>query len=98
MNFNNLPVARTLWATLVGLVLALLLLGWALLHQLGQIQIGVEQQVQASEARTALALRWQGLDALDLERALASELVSDGAAHALRSAGDDRPATAHPEQ
>lgn len=82
MNFNNLPVARMLWAALVGLVLALLLLGWALLHQLGQIQIGVEQQVQASEARTALALRWQGLDALDLERALASALVSDGAAHA----------------
>ncbi len=82
MNLNNLPLARTLWAALVGLVLALLLSGWALLYQLGQIQAGVEQQVQASEARTALALRWQGLDALDLERALASALVSDDAAHA----------------
>ena len=30
MNFNNVPVARKLWGTLVGLVLALLLLAFAL--------------------------------------------------------------------
>ena len=82
MNFNNLPVARSLWGTLIGLVLALLLLALALLYQLGRVQAGVEQQVRASEARTALALRWQGMDTVDLERALASALVSDDAAHA----------------
>ena len=82
MNLNNLPVTRALWGTLVGLVLALLLLGWALLYQLDRVRAEVEQQVGASEARTALALRWKGMDAVDLERALASALVHDDAAHA----------------
>ena len=77
MNFNNVPVARKLWGTLVGLVLALLLLAFALFWQLRQVDAEVEQSVRFSEERIALALRWQGMEALNIERAVLSVLATD---------------------
>ena len=77
MQLNNIPMARKLWSVLLGLVLAMLGLGLGLLVYDGRINAAVEKDLQLSEERISMALRWKGLSALNLERALVATVSPD---------------------
>ena len=77
MNFNNMPVARKLWAIILGLMLALLGLTFGLLTYIQTVEARVAQEVQFSEDRITLALRWNSLSQLSIERAVVSAVSSD---------------------
>ncbi|MDD2712538.1 MAG: methyl-accepting chemotaxis protein [Simplicispira sp.] len=77
MNFNNMPVARKLWAIILGLMLALLGLTFGLLTYTQNVGNRVAQVVQFNEDRITLALRWNSLSRLTIERAVVSAVSSD---------------------
>ena len=77
MQLNNIPVAHKLWGVLLGLVLAMLGLGLGLLVYEGQINGAVEKDIQQSEERISLALRWKGLSALGVERTMVAAISPD---------------------
>ncbi|WP_305807171.1 hypothetical protein, partial [Stenotrophomonas sp. YIM B06876] len=77
MNFNHMPVARKLWAIILGLMLAMLALAFGLLYNMAQVNAEVERNVQYNEDRIILALRWKGLSQLSVERAIVSAISSD---------------------
>ncbi len=79
MNLNNLRMARKLWAVLLGLMLALMGLGIGLVVNLSKINTEMANNVQFAEDRISLALRWKGMSALSVERAVVAAVSSDEA-------------------
>ncbi|NMM84972.1 methyl-accepting chemotaxis protein [Rhodococcus sp. SRB_17] len=77
MNLNNVRMGRKLWSILLGLTLAMLALGLGLVVYLGQIKDTVAENVQFNEERITLALRWQGMTSLNVERAIIAAVSSD---------------------
>ncbi|RYF27832.1 MAG: HAMP domain-containing protein [Comamonadaceae bacterium] len=79
MHFNNLPVGRKLWTILIGLMVAMLLLTWALVLYVSRVDAQTARDVQANEDRISLALRWKGMTELSVERVVVSALATDQA-------------------
>ncbi|MBS0302562.1 MAG: HAMP domain-containing protein, partial [Proteobacteria bacterium] len=79
MNLHHLPVARKLWALVLGLTLALLLLMAGLVAHLTTLDDEAANAVQFSEDRITHALRWRGMVALDAHRAIIQMGTSDAA-------------------
>jgi len=79
MNLNDMPVARKLWALILGLMLSMLALLGGLLTYLVHLDDEAARIVQANEDRISLALRWKGLSALAVEQAVMALRVPDEA-------------------
>ncbi len=79
MFFNHLSVGRKLWALVLGLTLALLVLMGGLLSHLLSLGDQAANDVQFSERRINLAVRWRGMVALDAHRAVIQMGTSDTA-------------------
>jgi methyl-accepting chemotaxis protein len=79
MNLNDMPVARKLWALILGLMLSMLALLGGLLAYLVHLDDEAARIVQANEDRISLALRWKGLSALAVEQAVMALRVPDEA-------------------
>ncbi|MBP6599924.1 MAG: HAMP domain-containing protein [Giesbergeria sp.] len=77
MHLNNVRMGRKLWSILLGLVLAMLALGLGLLVYITKVDFEVAQNVQFSEDRISLALRWKGMTQLSTERAMVAATSSD---------------------
>ncbi len=77
MHFNNLSVARKLWAIILGLILSLLALGTGLYVMTVQLNAQTAQAVQAKEDRISLALRWKGMTELAVERVVIGSITTD---------------------
>ena len=77
MNFNNMPVARKLWAVILGLMLAMLALAWGQLVYTTRVNEDVARVVQFNEDRISLALRWQSASTLNVERRMVAAISSD---------------------
>ncbi len=91
MTFLNLSVGRKLWMLILGLLASMLVLLGGLLAYLMHLDDEAARIVQANEDRLSLALRWKGLSALAVERALLGVSVQDEAlsARLRRQAGED---------
>ncbi len=79
MNLNHLPVARKLWALVLGLMLSMLVLLAGLLGYLMHIDDEAGRVVQFNEDRITLALRWKGLSALAVDRVVNAVASNDEA-------------------
>jgi len=79
MNLNHLPVGRKLWALVLGLLLALVLLAAALLQHMMKLDDEAATSVQWADKRIALAERWRGLVALDAQAIVVQMGTSDAA-------------------
>ncbi len=77
MKIDNIPMARKMWVVLLGLMLAMFGLGLGLLVYMAQINAAVEKDIQRSEERISMALRWKGMSALNMERAVVSAISPD---------------------
>jgi len=77
MNIQNLPVARKLWALVLSLMLAMLLLLGGLLSHLLNVDDEAARVVHFNQERMTLALRWKGLTALSVDRAVSALTVPD---------------------
>ena len=75
--FQNLSVARKMWALFLGLLLCCVLVAGGLFSYLQSVEQRVGAAVQATDQRINLALRWQGLTLQSVEAALASVLSSE---------------------
>ena len=79
MNLNHLPVARKLWALVLGLTISMLLLLGGLLGYMTHLDDEAARVVQANQNRISLALRWRGMSALAVDQAMNSFLAGDPA-------------------
>jgi methyl-accepting chemotaxis protein len=79
MFFKHLSVGRKLWALVLGLTLALLVLMGGLLSHLLDLGDRAARTAQLSEERINLAVRWRGMVALDAHRAVIQMGTSDTA-------------------
>ncbi|BCN40268.1 methyl-accepting chemotaxis protein I [Alicycliphilus denitrificans] len=70
MNLNHLPVARRLWALVLGLTTSLLLLSGGLLVYMEHLDDDVLRTVQANEDSISLTLRWKGLTAVAVDQSV----------------------------
>jgi methyl-accepting chemotaxis protein len=70
MNLNHLPVARRLWALVLGLTTSLLLLSGGLLAYMAHLDDDVLRTVQANEDNISLTLRWKGLTAVAVDQSV----------------------------
>ena len=75
--FQNFSVARKMWALFLGLLLCSVVVAGGLLSYLQSVEQRVSQDVQATDQRINLALRWQALTLQSVEAALASVLSSE---------------------
>ncbi|MBV2163868.1 MAG: HAMP domain-containing protein [Comamonas sp.] len=75
--FQNLSVARKMWALFLGLLLCCTVVAAGLLAYLQSVEQRVSQSVQATDQRINQALRWQALTLQSVEAALASVLSSE---------------------
>ena len=75
--FQNLSVARKMWALFLGLLLCCVLVAGGLFSYLQNVEQRVSAAVQATDQRINLALRWQALTLQSVEAALASVLSSE---------------------
>ena len=75
--FQNLSVARKMWALFLGLLLCNALVAGGLFSYLQNVEQRVSPAVQATDKRINLALRWQALTLQSVEAALASVLSSE---------------------
>ena len=75
--FQNLSVARKMWALFLGLLLCNVLVAGGLFGYLQNVEQRVSAAVQATDKRINLALRWQALTLQSVEAALASVLSSE---------------------
>ncbi len=75
--FQNLSVARKMWALFLGLLLCNVLVAGGLFIYLQNVEQRVSAAVQATDKRINLALRWQALTLQSVEAALASVLSSE---------------------
>ena len=79
MFFNHFSVGRKLWALVLGLTLALLVLMGGLLSHLLNLNDEAAHAAQLSEERITLAVRWRGMVALDVHRIVVQMGTSDTA-------------------
>ncbi len=79
MHLNNVRMGRKLWSVLLGLTLAMLALAWGQLAYMAKVDEDVAKFVQFNEDRISLALRWQGMTKLNVERAVVAAVSSDEA-------------------
>ena len=79
MFFKHLSVGRKLWALVLGLTLALLVLMGGLLSHLLDLNDEATHTAQLSEERITLAVRWRGMVALDVHRIVVQMGTSDAA-------------------
>ncbi|SFU75606.1 HAMP domain-containing protein [Paenacidovorax caeni] len=79
MFFNHFSVGRKLWALVLGLTLALLVLMGGLLSHLLDLNDEAAHAAQLSEERITLAVRWRGMVALDVHRIVVQMGTSDTA-------------------
>ena len=79
MFFNHFSVGRKLWALVLGLTLALLVLMGGLLSHLLDLNDEAAHSAQLSEERITLAVRWRGMVALDVHRIVVQMGTSDTA-------------------
>ena len=79
MFFNHFSVGRKLWALVLGLTLALLVLMGGLLSHLLDLNDEATHTAQLSEERITLAVRWRGMVALDVHRIVVQMGTSDAA-------------------
>ncbi len=77
MNFNHISVAHKLWAIILGSMLTLLGLGLGLFYFLEQAGQDAAHQIQVSEDRISIALRWKALSLLNVERAYVLSVSTD---------------------
>ncbi|MEG0149093.1 MAG: methyl-accepting chemotaxis protein [Comamonas sp.] len=75
--FQNLSVARKMWALFLGLLLCSVWVAGGLFAYLQSVEQKVSTAVQSTDQRINLALRWQGLSLQSVEAALASVLSSE---------------------
>ena len=75
--FQNLSVARKMWALFLGLLLCNVLVAGGLFSYLQNVEQRVSAAVQTTDKRINLALRWQALTLQSVEAALASVLSSE---------------------
>ena len=68
MNLNHLPVARKLWALVLGLMISMLALLAGLLSYSMHIDDDAARVVHFNEERISLALRWKSLSSLAVDR------------------------------
>ena len=68
MNLNHLPVARKLWALVLGLMISMLALLAGLLSYSMHIDDDAARVVHFNEERIGLALRWKSLSSLAVDR------------------------------
>ena len=79
MHLDNVPMGRKLWTALLGLTLAMLALGWGQLVYTAKVDEDVANVVQFNENGISLALRWQGMTKLNVERVMVGAVSSDEA-------------------
>ena len=79
MFFKHFSVGRKLWALVLGLTLALLVLMGGLLSHLLDLNDEATHTAQLSEERITLAVRWRGMVALDVHRIVVQMGTSDAA-------------------
>ena len=79
MNLNHLPVARKLWALVLGLTISMLVLLAGMVTHLGDVDAQAARVVQFNEERIGLALRWKGLSALAVDRVVNALASNDEA-------------------
>ena len=79
MFFKHFSVGRKLWALVLGLTLALLVLMGGLLSHLLDLNDEAAHAAQLSEERITLAVRWRGMVALDVHRIVVQMGTSDTA-------------------
>ena len=79
MFFKHFSVGRKLWALVLGLTLALLVLMGGLLSHLLDLNDEAAHSAQLSEERITLAVRWRGMVALDVHRIVVQMGTSDTA-------------------
>ena len=79
MFFKHFSVGRKLWALVLGLTLALLVLMGGLLSHLLNLNDEAAHSAQLSEERITLAVRWRGMVALDVHRIVVQMGTSDAA-------------------
>ncbi|SDM63204.1 Tar ligand binding domain homologue, partial [Oryzisolibacter propanilivorax] len=85
MNFQNLSVVRKLWGLVLGLMLVMLVLLATMVTHVQKLGSESQRIALANEERLGLALRWQGLTALAVERAvLGVSLADEAVAERLR--------------
>ncbi|HQQ69678.1 MAG TPA: methyl-accepting chemotaxis protein [Alicycliphilus sp.] len=77
MNLNHLPVARKLWALVLGLMVSMLALLAGLLGYTTHIDDEAARAVQFNHDRIALVLRWKNLSALAVDRVVNSVASND---------------------
>ncbi|AVP57121.1 methyl-accepting chemotaxis protein [Pulveribacter suum] len=77
MTLQNISVGRKLWLLVLGLLVSMLVLLGGLLAYLTHLEDEAARIVQANEDALSLTLRWQGLSALAVERALLGVSVTD---------------------
>ena len=75
--FQNFSVAHKMWALFLGLLLCSALVGGGLFSYLQNVEQRVSAEVQSTDKRINLALRWQALTLQSVEAALASVLSSE---------------------
>lgn len=75
--FQNISVARKMWALFLGLLLCCVCVAGGLFAHLQSVERQVGAAVQATDQRINLALRWQALTLQSVEAALASVLSSE---------------------
>ena len=79
MFFKHFSVGRKLWARVLGLTLALLVLMGGLLSHLLDLNDEAAHAAQLNEERITLAVRWRGMVALDVHRIVVQMGTSDAA-------------------
>ncbi|MBS0507927.1 MAG: HAMP domain-containing protein, partial [Proteobacteria bacterium] len=79
MNLHHLPVARKLWALVLGLTISMLALLAGLMSYSMEVDDKAASIVQYNEDRISLALRWKGLSALAVDRVVNSLASNDEA-------------------
>ena len=79
MNFKHLSVGRKLWALVLGLIVAIVAVLGGLLLYLQDLNEESLQDLERTQNRTALSIRWRGMVALDANRAVVQMGTTDQA-------------------
>ncbi len=79
MNFNNLSVRRKLWALILGLIIALVVVLGSLLTYLQNLNASVSQELALMQKRATLSTQWHGMVSLDATRLVVQMGTSDEA-------------------
>lgn len=77
MHLHNTRLARQLWAVVLGLMLAMLVLGGAVTAYTARVQAQSQRQLELIDKRLMLAMRWKSLGEVSVERVVVGALSSD---------------------